>query len=159
MKLLPAVLLMSKDRHLVFIISLHRMLEENYSMSQTNKESVFTLSSSSDLYILLGFRAQDLTHAEKIEIILELERSITMANGKHIHLVWNKGSRSDLTIWSESTQEKTIPFNSIPHFFSSTKFEQHPLPNYLYQMMNEKPQFIVFHSKDYFLSMLDMPYC
>lgn len=126
-------------------------------MSQ-NKASVFTLSNASDLYILLGFRARDLTHAEKIEIVLELEHSIKHATEKHIHLVWGQGSRSALTIWSEAITEQTIAFDSISRFFNSTKFEQHPLPNHLYMRMEEKVQFTVFHDETYFLSMLGMPH-
>lgn len=131
--------------------------EGNRPMPQ-NKASVFTLSNSSDLYILLSFRAKDLTHAEKIEIILELERSIKQATEKHIYLVWGDGrSESDLTIWSESSTEKIVPFNSISQFFGKCKFAQHQLPDYLYKKMDTHPQFIVFPDEPYILSMLDMP--
>lgn len=127
-------------------------------MPQTNKASVFTLSNSSDLYILLGFRARDLTHAEKIEILLELERSIKQVDAKHVYLVWSDGrSESDLTIWSESSTEKIVPFNSISQFFEKCKFAQYQLPDYLYRKMNTHPQFIVFFDEPYFLTMLDMP--
>ena len=127
-------------------------------MPQTNKLAVFTLSNASDLYILLGFRARDLTHAEKIEIVLELEHSIKHATEKHIHLVWGQGSRSALTIWSEAATEQTITSDSIPKFLNSTKFEQHPLPDHLYMRMKEKAQFTVFHDEAYYLSMLQMPH-
>lgn len=127
-------------------------------MSQTNKASVFTLSNASDLYVLLGSRARNLTHAEKIEIILELERSIAQASEKHIHLVWSSGYyQSDLTVWSESSSGQTIEFKSIPQFILKSKFEQHPLPDYLYKKMDTNSQFIVFPDEPYFLTMLDMP--
>lgn len=93
---------------------------------------LFTLSMPTDLYILLSFRAQNLTHVERIDIILEIERCFQQADNKHIHLVWNTGfSDSNLVIWSESLAESSIPFNTIQSFFSSAKFEKYVLPAYL----------------------------
>lgn len=93
---------------------------------------LFTISMPNDLYILLSFRAQNLTHVERIDLILEIERCLQQAHNKHIHLVWNKGfSDGNLVIWSESFAESFIPFNTIQSFFSSAKFEKYILPAYL----------------------------
>lgn len=48
---------------------------------------LFTLSMPNDLYILLSFRPQNLTHVERIDLILEIERCLQQAHNKHIHLV------------------------------------------------------------------------
>ncbi|WP_017396758.1 MULTISPECIES: hypothetical protein [Acinetobacter] len=116
---------------------------------------LFTLSMPTDLYILLSFRAQNLTHVERIDIILEIERCLQQDDNKHIHLVWNTGfSDSNLVIWSESLAESSIPFNTIQSFFSSAKFEKYVLPAYLQKKMNSDASYIVFPEQLYIQSML-----
>lgn len=116
---------------------------------------LFTLSTPSDVYVLLSFRAKNLTHVEKIEIILEIENSINQTSQKHIHLTWVDGyANSNLTIWSESDEVRTITFDSIKTFFSSSKYEKHDLPLYLQKKMNTEANFIVFPNESYVQSML-----
>ncbi len=108
-----------------------------------------------DLFILLNFRAKNLTHNERIDIILEIERCLQQANNKHIHLVCNTGfSDSNLIIWSESFVERVIPFNTIQSFFSSAKLEKYVLPAYLQKKMNSDASYIVFPQQQYIKSML-----
>ncbi|WP_045126880.1 hypothetical protein [Acinetobacter nosocomialis] len=115
----------------------------------------FTLSMTTDLFILLNFRAKNLTHSERIDIILEIEHCLQQAHNKHIHLVWNTGfSDSNLIIWSESFVERIIPFNTIQSFFCSAKFEKYVLPVYLQKKMNSDASYIVFPEQQYIQSML-----
>ncbi|AXJ91381.1 hypothetical protein DKP84_14555 [Acinetobacter pittii] len=96
------------------------------------------------------FGAKDLTHSERIEIILEVERTIRSDTKKRIHLIWDNGfSSSDLTIWSESHTEQTLAMSSIENFFRTFEMIQYPLPAYLNNKINTSANFLVFPSENY----------
>ncbi|MFL9575910.1 hypothetical protein [Acinetobacter baumannii] len=115
-----------------------------------NNDLLFVLSNSSESYLFLTFRAKDLTHSERIDIILEVERTIGPDTEKRIHLIWDNGfGSSDLTIWSESHIEQTLAFSSIKNFFKAFEMIKYPLPTYLKNKINTSANFLVFPSENY----------
>lgn len=115
-----------------------------------DRPNIFTMSNSTDSYVLLNFRANQLTHSERIDILMELERSVPFINKKRIHLIWNNGyAGSDLTVWSEIDIEKTIPHDEIMIFFTSKVLQNYDLPTYLHNKMNTDIHFMVFPSESY----------
>lgn len=115
-----------------------------------NNAPLFVLSNSSESYLFLTFRAKDLTHSERIEIILEVERTIKSDTKKRIHLIWDNGfGSSDLTIWSESHTEQTLAMSSIKNFFKTFEIIKYPLPAYLNNKINTSANFLVFPSENY----------
>ncbi|MFY5899633.1 hypothetical protein [Acinetobacter pittii] len=115
-----------------------------------NNDHLFVLSNSSDSYLFLTFRAKDLTHSERIDIILEVERTIESNTKKRIHLIWDNGfGSSDLTTWSESHTEQTLALSSIENFFKAFEMKRYPLPAYLKNQINTSANFLVFPSENY----------
>ncbi|ENW48650.1 hypothetical protein F917_02522 [Acinetobacter baumannii NIPH 67] len=111
---------------------------------------LFVLSNSSESYLFLTFRAKDLTHSERIDIILEVEKTIGSDTKKRIHLIWDNGfGSSDLTIWSESHTEQNLALSSIKNFFKSFEMLKYPLPTYLNNKINTSVNFLVFPSENY----------
>lgn len=111
---------------------------------------LFVLSNSSESYLFLTFRAKDLTHSERIDIILEVERTIGSDTKKRILLIWDHGFGSnDLTIWSEFHPEQTLALASIGSFFKAFELIKYPLPTYLKEQVNTSANFLVFPSENY----------
>ncbi|MDH2625853.1 hypothetical protein QDS06_17155 [Acinetobacter baumannii] len=111
---------------------------------------LFVLSNSSESYVFLTFRAKDLTHSERIDIILEVERTIESDTKKRIHLIWDNGfGSSDLTIWSEFHTEQNLALSSIKNFFKAFEMIKYPLPTYLKDHVNKSTSFLVFPSASY----------
>ncbi|HCA5260735.1 hypothetical protein NQ692_18935 [Acinetobacter baumannii] len=111
---------------------------------------LFVLSNSSESYLFLTFRAKDLTHSERIDIILEVERTIESDSKKRIHLIWDHGfGSSDLTIWSEFHTEQNLALSSIKNFFKAFEMKKYPLPTYLKDQVNKSTSFLVFPSASY----------
>ncbi len=120
-------------------------------------ENLYLLRSTTDIYILLTFRANDLSHSQKIDIIIDIEDHIKIKQDgdNKIHLVWSNGFiDSDLTIWSEQQSTQIIPYNDMSKFFIATKLETHPLPLDLKQKMNRTVSYMVFPDQDYVEAML-----
>jgi|GEM_PF-2550850 len=115
-----------------------------------NNDLLFVLSNSSESYLFLTFRAKDLTHSERIDIILEVERTIGSDSKKRIHLIWDHGfGSSDLTIWSEFHTELNLALLSIGSFFKTFELIKYPLPTYLKNKINTSANFLVFPSENY----------
>lgn len=115
-----------------------------------NNDLLFVLSNSSESYLFLTFRAKDLTHSERLDIILEVERTIGSDTKKRIHLIWDNGfGSSDLTMWSESHTEQTLALSSIQNFFKAFEMKKYPLPTYLKNKINTSANFLVFPSENY----------
>ncbi|MGR2826433.1 hypothetical protein FY048_13080 [Acinetobacter sp. 1124_18A] len=111
---------------------------------------LFVLSNSSESYLFLTFRAKDLTHSERIDIILEVERTIEPDSKKRIHLIWDNGfASSDLKIWSEFHTEQTLALSSIRSFFETFALKKYAMPIYLKDKRNESNHFSVFPSESY----------
>jgi len=111
---------------------------------------LFVLSNSSESYLFLTFRAKDLTHSERIDIILEVERTIEPDSKKRIHLIWDNGfASSDLKIWSEFHTEQTLALSSIRSFFETFALKKYVMPIYLKDKRNESNHFSVFPSESY----------
>lgn len=111
---------------------------------------LFVLSNSSESYLFLTLRAKDLTHSERIDIILEVERTIESDTKKRIHLIWDHGfGSSDLTIWSEFHTEQNLALTSIGSFFKTFELIKYPLPTYLKSQVNKSTNFLVFPSASY----------
>ncbi|MDS7927986.1 hypothetical protein RMB03_02825 [Acinetobacter sp. V91_7] len=115
-----------------------------------NNDLLFVLSNASESYIFLTFRAKDLTHSERIDIILEVERTIEPGSKRRIHLIWDHGfDSSDLTIWSEFHTEHNLALSSIGSFFKAFEMIKYPLPTYLKNQVNTSAHFLVFPSESY----------
>ncbi|OJK06368.1 MULTISPECIES: hypothetical protein [Acinetobacter calcoaceticus/baumannii complex] len=115
-----------------------------------NNDPLFVLSNSSESYIFLTFRANNLTHSERMDIILEVERTIEPDSKKRMHLIWDNGfSSSDLTIWSQFHTEQNLAFSSIDNFFKAFEMLTYPMPAYLKEQMNKSTTFLVFPSAGY----------
>ncbi|MFW2761168.1 hypothetical protein ACN6Q3_17410, partial [Acinetobacter baumannii] len=115
-----------------------------------NNDLLFVLSNSSESYLFLTFRAKDLTHSERIDIILEVERTIRSDSKKRIHLIWDHGfGSSDLTIWSEFHTEQNLALESIGSFFKAFELTTYSLPTYLKDQVNKSTNFLVFPSASY----------
>ncbi|WP_373357823.1 hypothetical protein ACEN3H_12780 [Acinetobacter lactucae] len=117
-----------------------------------NNDLLFVLSNSSESFLFLTFRAKNLTHSERTDIILEAERMIGADTKKRIYLVWDTGhAKSDLTVYagSEPNKEQIIAFSDIKNFFHSYEIQEYPLPTYLKKQRNISVNFTVFPSKDY----------
>ncbi|MDO7243189.1 hypothetical protein Q5M44_01410 [Acinetobacter pittii] len=111
---------------------------------------LFVLSNSSESYLFLTFRAKDLTHSERIDIILEVERTIEPDSKKRIHLIWDKGfASSDLKIWSEFHTEQTLALSSIGSFFETFALKKYVMPIYLKDKRSKSNHFSVFPSESY----------
>ncbi|SPL69468.1 hypothetical protein [Acinetobacter stercoris] len=125
------------------------------------KSNLYALSNDQDLYILLTFRARNLTHTEKIDIILEVERQLmgTPFEDKYLHLLWSDGmGNGKFTLWSESKAEFVISFEQKISLVNSSQLETFNLPDYLYEMRDKNPHFIVFAEKSYVDGMLKIMY-
>lgn len=121
------------------------------------KSNLYALLNENDLYILLTFRTKELTHSEKIDIILEVERELmgTPFDDKYLHLLWSDGmGNSKLTLWSESKVEFELSLEQKASLVDSSQLETFDLPDYLYEMRNNNPRFIVFPEKSYVNGML-----
>ncbi|CAM4093955.1 hypothetical protein [Acinetobacter pragensis] len=119
---------------------------------------LYFLSSKADLHLLLTFRAKELTHAEKIDIVLEVERQLMSSEhaDKHIHLLWRGGFAGDgFTIWSETDSEKSLSPEAVSALFKNAELVCIDLPEYLEERMNTEAQFIVFAEADYVDFMLE----
>ncbi len=115
-----------------------------------NKDLLFVLSNSYEIYLFLTFKAKDLTHSERIDIILEVERTIGSDSKKRIHLIWDHGfGSSDLTIWSEFHTEQNLDLSSIRSFFKTFELIKYPLPTYLRHQINNSTNFLVFPSESH----------
>jgi len=125
------------------------------------KSYLYALLNEKNLYILLTFRAQHLTHTEKIDIILEAERQLmgTTFEDKHLHLLWSDGmGNGKFTLWSESKVEFELSFEQKISLVNSSQLETFDLPDYLYEMREKNPRFIVFAEKLYVDGMLRIRY-
>jgi hypothetical protein len=125
------------------------------------KSYLYALMNEKNLYILVTFRAKDLTHPEKIDIILEVERELmgTPLEDKHLHLLWSDGmGNGKFTLWSESKSEFEISFEQKISLVNSSQLETFDLPDYLYEMRDKNPRFFVFAEKSYVDSMLRIRY-
>jgi len=120
------------------------------------KSYLYFLSSETELHLLLNFRAKELTHAEKIDIVLEVERQLMSSEhaDKHIHLLWKSGFGGGFTIWSEAVSEQSISSDVISTLIKNTKLVRIDLPEYLEERMNSGAQFIVFAEEDFVNFML-----
>lgn len=119
--------------------------------------NMFALSNHSDLFVLLSFRAKNLTHPEKIDIVLEIERQLmeTQFADKHLHLLWSTGYVNGVfTLWSESNSEYEISFDHKQTLIEKSKLEVFQLPVYLDKKQDANAQFIVFPEESYIRSML-----
>lgn len=115
-----------------------------------SNDLLFVLSNSSEIYLFLTFRAKDLTHSERIDIILEVERTLEPNSQRKIYLIWDNGfGSSDLTIWSEFHTEQTLALSSIRSFFETFEFKKYPLPIYLKHQLNTSTNFLIFPSENY----------
>ncbi|MBN6492929.1 hypothetical protein [Acinetobacter pittii] len=111
---------------------------------------LFVLSNTSEVYLFLTFRTKDLTHSERIDIILEVERTIESDIKKRTHLIWDNGFGSgDLTIWSEFHAEESLELSSFGNFFKNFKVAKYPLPTYLEYLISKSTNFQVFPSEGY----------
>lgn len=125
------------------------------------KSYLYALLNEKDLYILLTFRAKHLTHTEKIDIILEAERQLigTTFGDKHLHLLWSDGmGNGKFTLWSESKAEFELSFEQKISLVNASQLETFDLPDYLYEMREKNPRFIVFAEKLYVDGMLRIRY-
>lgn len=116
------------------------------------KSYLYFLSSEADLHLLLTFRAKGLTHAEKIDIVLEVERQLMSSEhaDKCIHLLWKGGFAGDgFTVWSEAVSEENLSFEAVSALMKNSKLVRTNLPEYLEDRMNTEAQFIVFAEEDY----------
>lgn len=121
------------------------------------KSYLYFLSSETELHLLLTFRAKELTHAEKIDIVLEVERQLMPSEyaGKHIHLLWKSGFvDGGFTIWSEAVPEQSISSDVISTLIKNAKLVRIDLPEYLEDRMNSEAQFIVFAEENFVNFML-----
>lgn len=121
------------------------------------ESNLYGLSSESELHLLLSFRAKELTHSEKIEIVLEVEHQLmgTEYANKHIHLLWNSGFVNDeFTVWSEASSEQNISHEAKEALIKKSKLIRFKLPEYLDEKRNTDIQFIVFPEESYLRSML-----
>lgn len=118
---------------------------------------LFFLSNKTDLHLLLTFRAKGLTHAEKIDIVLEVERQLMSSEhtDKCIHLLWKGGFAGDsFTVWSEAVSEKNLSFEAVSALIKNSKLVHTNLPEYLEERMSTEAQFIVFAEENYVKFML-----
>jgi len=121
------------------------------------KSYLYFLSSETELHLLLTFRAKELTHAEKIDIVLKVERQLMSSEyaDKHIHLLWRGGFAGDgFTVWSETDSEKGLSFDAISTLIKNAKLVRIDLSEYLEERMNSEAQFIVFAEEDFVNFML-----
>lgn len=125
------------------------------------KPYLYFLSSENELHLLLTFRAKELTHAEKIDIVLEVERQLmeTEYSDKHLHILWDNGYvNKEFTLWSETTPEKNIPQEIKDTLVKKSQLINLELPDYLDEKRNTEAQFIVFPEESYIRSMLKTHY-
>lgn len=116
------------------------------------KSYLYFLSSETELHLLLTFRAKELTHAEKIDIVLEIERQIMSSEhaDKCIHLLWKGGFAGDgFTMWSEAVSEEDLSSEAVSTLIKNSKLIRTNLPEYLEERMNTEVQFIVFAEENY----------
>lgn len=121
------------------------------------KSYLYFLSRETELHLLLTFRAKNLTHAEKIDIVLEVERQLMSSEhaDKCIHLLWKGGFAGDgFTMWSEGVSEEDLSSEAISTLIKNSKLVRTNLPEYLEERMNTEFQFIVFAEESYVDSML-----
>lgn len=125
------------------------------------KPYLYFLSSENELHLLLTFRAKELTHAEKIDIVLEVERQLmeTVYSDKHLHILWDSGYvNKEFTLWSETTPEKNIAQEIKDTLVKKSQLISLELPEYLDEKRNTEAQFIVFPEESYIRSMLKTHY-
>lgn len=112
---------------------------------------LFLLNTEKIIYVLLTFRTNELSHAKKIELIVEIEDTLKnkFANRFPITLVWSSGNgKSEIKIWSENTTEQTLPYHEIKQFFKDSKLETYLMPDKLAKRVN-LGDFLVFPNKEY----------